>query len=102
MDVICIGDILTVRTLTLLGVAGEMAGTPGEAIKKVHEALEGNEPVMILIPVSLAAGMGEEIQHLKASTRGESIIIEIPDLMGSSREIDDTLQMVARTVGIKV
>ncbi len=102
MEVICIGDILTVRTLTLLGVSGEVTDDPGEALKKIRQALSGSEPVMILIPTSLAAGMGEAIQQIKVSTRGESVIIEIPDLTGRSREIDNTLQMVARTVGIKV
>tara|TARA_Y100000031_G_scaffold97890_1_gene107285 strand:- start:750 stop:1058 length:309 start_codon:yes stop_codon:yes gene_type:complete len=102
MQVVAIGDILTIRTLQLLGVPGTVVSTPREAVEKLREQLADNEPVMLLLPTTLAQNMGDEVKKVKSEVRGKSIVIEIPDVTGSTGEIEETLQLVSKTIGISL
>lgn len=99
MKIVCIGDRNTVNALRLMSIEGKVV-EEDEFLSQIEKKLK-QKNYILLLPQQFTSGREKEIKTLK-NRYTESLIVEIPDVHGTSEREKEIEKMISSTLGVKV
>jgi V/A-type H+-transporting ATPase subunit F len=101
MKFFVIGDNETVLGFRLVGVAGRVVESSGEALAALREAVGSKGTGVVLITEKVAAGIRDEVEARHFGL-GFPLVLEIPDASGPDPDRPDIEELVRKAIGVSI